>query len=71
MKINLHGDKSLLVPEYEISFENKGKKILDKIENKIEIKKISIENKNRNNVIKFVGKKKFKKKTFFKRKRSK
>ena len=71
MKINLLGDKSLLVPEYEISFENKGKKILEKIEHKIEIKKISIENKNRNNVIKFVGKKKFKKKTFFKRKRSK
>ena len=28
MKINLLGDQSLLVPEYEISFENKSKKIL-------------------------------------------
>ncbi len=71
MKINLLGDKSLLVPEYEISFENKGKKILEKIEHKIEIKKISIENKNRGNIIKFVGKKKFKKKKYFKRKKIK
>ena len=71
MKINLLGDKSLLVPEYEISFENKGKKILEKIEHKIEIKKISIENKNRGNIIKFVGKKKFKKKKYFKRKKVK
>ena len=39
VKINLLGDNSLLVPEYEISFENKGKKILEKIEHKIEIKK--------------------------------
>ena len=31
MKINLLGDQSLLVPEYEISFENKIKKILEKI----------------------------------------
>jgi len=71
MKINLQGDKSLLVPEYEISFENKGKKILEKIEHKIEIKKISLGNKNRGNIIKFVGKNKFKKKKYFKRKRSK
>ena len=71
MKINLQGDKSLLVPEYEISFENKGKKILEKIEHKIEIKKISLENKNRGNIIKFVGKKKYKKKKYFKRKKTK
>jgi len=71
MKINLLGDNSLLVPEYEISFENKGKKILEKIEHKIEIKKISVENKNRGKIIKFVGKKKFKKKKYFKRKKIK
>ena len=34
-------------------------------------KKISIENKNRSNIIKFVGKKKFKKKKYFKRKKIK
>ena len=39
IKINLLGDKFLLVPEYDISFENKSKKVLDKIEYKIEIKK--------------------------------
>ena len=38
IKINLLGDKLFLVPEYEISLENKSKKVLEKIENKIEIK---------------------------------
>ncbi len=71
IKINLLGDKLLLVPEYEISLENKSKKVLDKIENKINIKKIAIDNKNKpNNVIKFV-KKNFKKKKYFKRKKAK
>ncbi len=70
IKINLLGDKLLLVPEYEILLENKSKKVLDKIENKIEIKKISIDNKNKpNNVVKFV-KKSFKKKKYFKRKKA-
>ena len=71
IKINLLGDKIFLVPEYEISFENKSKKILEIIEHKIEIKKIAPENKNKkNNVIKFV-KKNFKKKKYFKRRKAK
>ncbi len=62
IKINLLGDKLLLVPEYEISFENKSKKILEKIEHKLEIKKIIPDDKNKtNNIVKFV-KKNFKKK---------
>ena len=69
MKINLIGDQSLLVPEYEISFENKSKKTLEKIEHKIEIKKIV--NENKSNIIKFVRKKSFKKKKYFKRKKTK
>ena len=69
MKINLLGDQSLLVPEYEISFENKSKKILEKIEHKIEIKKIV--NENKNNIVKFARKKSFKKKKYFKRKKAK
>ena len=69
MKINLIGDQSLLVPEYEISFENKSKKTLEKIENKIEIKKIV--NENKSNIVKFVRKKSFKKKKYFKRKKTK
>ena len=67
VKINLLADKSLLVPEYEISFENKSKKVLEKIEHKIEIKKINLENKN--NVVKFSRKKNFKKKKYFKKKK--
>ena len=71
IKINLLGDKLLLVPEYEILLENKSKKVLEKIENKIEIKKIAIDNKNKtNNVVKFV-KKNFKKKKYFKRRKAK
>ncbi len=71
VKINLIGDNSLLVPEYEISFENKGKKILEKIEHKIEIKKINLENKVKSNIIKFVGKKNFKKKKYLKKRKAK
>ena len=71
IKINFLGDKSLLVPEYEILFENKSKKVLEKIEHYVEIKKITLDNKNKtNNVIKFV-KKNFKKKKYFKKKKSK
>ena len=71
IKVNILGDKLLLVPEYEILFENKSKKILEKIEHKIEIKKI-VTNKNNktNNIIKFV-KKDFKKKKYFKRRKIK
>jgi len=71
IKVNLLGDKFFLVPEYEIVFENKSKKILEKIEHKIEIKKIIPDDKNKiNNVVKFV-KKNFKKRKYFKRKKVK
>ena len=71
IKINLLGDKFLLVPEYDISFENKSKKVLEKIENKIEIKKIVVDDKRKtNNVVKFV-KKNFKRKKYFKRRKTK
>ncbi len=71
LKINLLGDKFLLVPEYEISLENKSKKVLEKLESKVEIKKILIDNKKKpNNVVKFV-KKNFKKRKYFKRRKAK
>ena len=71
IKINILGDKFLLVPEYEILFENKSKKILEKIEHKVEIKKFIDNKKSKsNNVIKFI-KKDFKKKKYFKRKKTK
>ena len=64
-------EEVILVPEYEISFENKSKKILEKIEHKMEIKKIIPEKKNKiNNVVKFV-KKNFKKRKYFKRRKAK
>ena len=71
IKINFDDDKSLLVPEYLIEFQNKSKKVLDKMENKIEIKKYHKEN----NALK-LNKKKFKlnnnnKKKFYKRKNKK
>ena len=59
------------MPEYEILFENKSKKILEKIEHKIEIKKITTDKKNKtNNIVKFV-KKNFKKKKYFKKRKAK
>ena len=72
LKINLLDDKSFLVPEYEISFENKSKKILEKIEYKIEIKKVLNDPKiKKSNVIKFVNKKNFKKRKYFKKRKIK
>ncbi len=73
IKINLTGDLSLLVPEYKIEFLNKSKKVLEKIENSVELKKISLENKIEKNL---KGKSKyksknFKKKKFFKKNKSK
>ena len=69
IKINILGDKFLLVPEYEILFENKSKKILEKIEHKVEIKKFIDNKKSKsNNVIKFI-KRDFKKKKYYKRKK--
>ena len=71
IKINFDDDKSLLVPEYLIEFQNKSKKVLDQMENKIEIKKYHKEN----NDLK-LNKKNFKlannnKKKFYKRKNKK
>jgi len=45
-------------------------KKFQKIEHKIEIKKINLENKDKNNVIKFTRKKNFKKKKYFKKRKA-
>ena len=72
IKINLIDDKSFLVPEYEISFENRSKKILEKIEYKIEIKKVLNDSKiKKSNVIKFVNKKSFKKRKYYRKRKIK
>ncbi len=65
IKINFVGDSSLLVPEYKIEFLNKSKKILEKLENTVELKKISIEKKIEKNL---KGKSNFKSKNFKKKK---
>ena len=65
IKINLAGDLSLLVPEYKIEFLNKSKKVLEKVENLVELKKISLENKIEKSL---KGKSKFKSKNFKKKK---
>jgi len=65
IKLNFVGDLSLLVPEYKIEFLNKSKKVLEKLENAIELKKISIEKKIENDL---KGKPKFKSKNFKKKK---
>ena len=73
IKINLAGDLSLLVPEYKIEFLNKSKKVLEKIENSVELKKITLESKIEKNLkgkTKYKSKN-FKKKKFFKRNKSK
>ena len=73
IKINLTGDLSLLVPEYKIEFLNKTKKVLEKIENLVELKKITLKSKIEKN-LKHKSKYKskiFKKKKFFKKSKSK
>ena len=65
IKITFLGDSSLLVPEYRIEFLNKSKKILEKLENSVELKKITVEKKIEKGL---KGKPKFKPKNFKKKK---
>ena len=65
IKITFVGDLSLLVPEYKIEFLNKSKKILETLENTVELKKITVEKKIEKNL---KGKLKFKSKSFKKKK---
>ena len=73
IKITFKGDLSLLVPEYKIEFLNKSKKVLEKLENTVELKKITVEKKIEKNLkVKPKYKSKnFKKKKFFRKNRNK
>mgnify|MGYP000185420683 CR=1 FL=1 len=73
IKITFKGDSSLLVPEYKVEFLNKSKKVLENLENSIELKKINFEKKIKKNLkIKPKYKSKnFKKKKFFRKNKSK
>ena len=70
IKINIIADNSLIIPEYIIDFQNKGKKTIEKIEFITKLKNLKdseIEVKN-NNSNKLVNKINFKKKNFNKKK---
>ena len=66
--INLEIDNNLDISEYIIEFKNKTGKVIEKIENISELKKINLSNINQDNKIINFKKKKFFKKKFYKRK---
>ena len=66
MKIDIISDTSLIIPEYIIDIKNKSKKTIELIEQFEKLK--NLEEQKVNNVIELKDKKKFKKKTFRKRK---
>ena len=70
IKIDIIADNSLVIPEYIIDFQNKGKKTIEKIEFITKLKNLKdseIEEKN-NNSNKIIKKINFKKKIFSKKK---
>ena len=70
IKINIIANNSLIIPEYIINFQNKGKKTIEKIEFITKLKNLKdseIEEKN-NNSNKIINKINFKKKIFSKKK---
>ena len=73
IKIALDSDLSLLVPEYKIEFLNKSKKVLEKLESFVELKKIIVEKKIEKSLKsrpKYKSKN-FKKKKFFRKNKNK
>ena len=73
IKITFDGDVSLLVPEYKIEFLNKSKKVLEELENTVELRKIIVEKKIEKSIKskpKYKSKN-FKKKKFFRKNRIK
>ena len=73
IKISFDSDLSLLVPEYKIEFLNKSKKVLEKLESFVELKKIIVEKKIEKSLKsrpKYKSKN-FKKKKFFRKNKNK
>ncbi len=66
MKIDIISDNSLIIPEYIIDIKNKSKKTIELIEHFEKLK--NLEEQKVNNVIELKDKKKYKKKTFRKKK---
>ena len=74
IKINIVSDNTLVIDEYKINFQNKGKKIIDKIESIIKLNPLNIienekkENNKDKDKSKIIKSYKFKKKPFYKKK---
>ena len=67
MKIDIVSDTKLIIPEYIIDLKNKSKKTIKLIEHYEKLQSLEMQKKN-NNIINIQDKKKFKKKTFRKKK---
>ena len=72
IKIEITSDNSLIVPDHIIKFQNKSKKIVEKIESlttlqKLDMSKDTINNMQINNKNKKYKKKKFYKKKYYKK----
>ena len=67
IKIEITVDNSLIVPDYIIEFQNKSKKIIEKIESLTTLKKIEISKDNIKNIKIINKKKKFHKKKYYKK----
>ena len=69
IKIEIVSDNSLIVPDHIIEFQNKSKKIIEKVESLTTLKKLELsEDKNINKKNKKFKKKKFYKRKFYKKK---
>ena len=68
IKIEIVSDNSLIVPDHIIEFQNKAKKIIEKIESLTTLKKVEFSKENLNNEKIGSHQKKYKKKKFYKKK---
>ena len=68
IKIEITSDNSLIVPDHIIKFQNKSKKIIEKIESLTTLQKLDISKDSINNMQINNKKKKYKKKKFYKKK---
>ena len=68
IKIEIVSDNSLIVPDHIIEFQNKAKKIIEKIESLTTLKKVEFSKENLNNEKIVSHQKKYKKKKFYKKK---
>ncbi len=68
VKIEILSDNSLIVPDHVIEFQNKSKKIIEKIESLSDLRKLETLNKDNKNIKINNKNKKYKKKKFYKKK---